>query len=72
MTEVLWLKSLFSELGYLCVHTPIIWSDNQAAKSIVENPVFHARTKHFEINIHFVREKVEKNEFEIRYVPTTY
>ena len=54
------------------MHTPIIWSNNQAAKSIAENPVFHARTKYIEIDIHFIHEKVEKNQVEIKYVPTTH
>ena len=68
----MWLKSLFSELGYPCAHILVLWSDNLAAKSITENPVFHARTKHLEIDIYFVREKVENGEVEIRYVPTDY
>lgn len=72
VTEVLRLKSIFSELGYSCVHTPIIWSDNLATKSMVENLVFHSRTKHIEIDIHFVTKKVEKNEIEIRYVFTSH
>jgi len=54
VTEIRWLKSLFSELGYPCAHVPILWSDNLTAKSIVENLVFHARAKHLEIDIHFV------------------
>ena len=71
VTEIMWLVSLFSELGLKSYPTPIIWSDNMAAKSIAENPVFHSCTKHFEIGLHFVREKVEKGEVEIRYVPTS-
>ena len=67
----MWLKSLFSELGYSCVNTPIIWSDN-LAESILENPIFHSRTKHLEIDVHFVREKVENGEVEIRYVLTSH
>jgi len=66
----MWLKSLFFELGYPCLSTPIVWSDNLAAKSIAENLVFHSRTKHVEIDVHFVREKVEKGDVKIRYVPT--
>ena len=57
VTEVMWLKSLFSELGYPCMHPPVVWSDNLAAKNIAENPVFHSHTKHIEIDIHFLREK---------------
>ena len=67
----MWLVSLFSELGFKSRHTPIIWGDNMAAKSIAENPVFHSCTKHFEIDLHFIREKVEKRDMEIRYVPTS-
>ena len=55
VTEILWLKSLFAELGYQCVHTPIVWSDNMDAKSIAENLVFHSRTEHIEIDVHFAR-----------------
>jgi len=49
-----------------------VWSDNLVAKSIVENPVFHSCTKHIEIDVHFVREKMENGEIEIRYVPTSH
>ena len=63
--ELLWLKSLFVELGYPNVTTPVLWCDNLAAKSMAENPVFHSRTKHVGVDVHFVREKVEKGEVEI-------
>ena len=73
VTEILWLKSLFFELGYPCAKIPVIWSDNlAAAKSIDENPVFHSRTKDIEIDVHFVREKVENRDVEIKYIPTLY
>ena len=57
------------ELGYPCIAIPIVWSDNLAAKSMAENLVFHSSTKHVEIDAHFVREKVENGEVEVRYVP---
>jgi len=34
--------------------------------------VFHGWTKHIELDVHFIQEKVEKGEIEIRYVPTEY
>ena len=39
---------------------------------MAKNFVFHGRTKHIELDVHFIREKVEKGEIEIRYVPTEY
>ena len=72
VTKILWLQSLFLELGYKCGSKPIVWTDNMAAKSIVENLFFHSRTKRIEIDVHFMREKVENGEVDIRYVPTLH
>ena len=72
-TELVWLKALLCELG-ISLHNscPIIWSGNTGAGLMTVNPVFHSRTKHIEIAVHFVREKVEAKELEVRYVPTEF
>ena len=69
-TEVIWLQSLFAELDIKIEPVPIIWCDNTEAKALTDNPVFHSRTKHIEVDIHFIRKKVVDKVLEVRYVPT--
>ncbi|GJT42763.1 nucleotide-binding alpha-beta plait domain-containing protein [Tanacetum coccineum] len=57
VTELTWLQALFNELGIRSSSTLILWCDNLGATYLSANPIFHARTKHVEIDYHFVREK---------------
>ncbi|KAJ0519517.1 putative RNA-directed DNA polymerase [Helianthus annuus] len=56
--ELIWLKNLLFELNVDCKLPMQLSCDSQAALSIAANPVFHERTKHFELDLHFLREKV--------------
>lgn len=56
--EVTWLSSLLKDMGLLDLPPTIIKSDNQAALSIAANPVLHERTKHIEIDCHYIRDKI--------------
>ncbi|KAJ0932174.1 putative RNA-directed DNA polymerase [Helianthus annuus] len=56
--EMMWLKNLLTELGISCSLPMSVFCDSQAALSIAANPVFHERTKHFELDLHFLREKI--------------
>lgn len=71
VAELLWLKSILHELGITISGPAQLWSDNQSAISMASNPVFHARTKHIEIDVHFVREKIAAKAVEVGFVPSS-
>ncbi|KAI3735752.1 hypothetical protein L6452_15264 [Arctium lappa] len=62
-TEVQWLTSLLSELGFSSTTIPTVYCDNLSATSHSANPVFHSRMKHLALDFHFVREKFNKDLF---------
>jgi hypothetical protein len=53
--ELLWLRWLLQDLGIDCSTAVPIHCDNRSAIQIAHNDVFHERTKHIEIDCHFVR-----------------
>jgi hypothetical protein len=69
--ELYWLRMLFKELAIGMFHIPTIWCDNIGAIALTSNPVFHARTKHVEVDYHFIREKVCNNDIKIQHVSTS-
>ncbi|KAK6125101.1 hypothetical protein DH2020_041165 [Rehmannia glutinosa] len=67
--DVIWFQSLFKELKIPLVYPTTIWIDNQSAVSLANNPVFHSRTKHLEIDLHFIRDKIQEGKISVRHVP---
>ncbi|KAK1415763.1 hypothetical protein QVD17_31549 [Tagetes erecta] len=70
VAELTWLQTLLKELRVSTTSAPNLWCDNLGATYLSANPVFHARTKHVEVDFHFVREKVAKKELSVKFIST--
>jgi hypothetical protein len=69
-TEIIWIQSILAELGVPQPKVAYLWCDNLGATYLSDNPVFHARTKHIEVDFHFVRERVANKLLDVRFIPS--
>ncbi|CAL8996386.1 unnamed protein product, partial [Prunus brigantina] len=70
--ELRWFCYLFRELGIPLRSPPCIFVDNVSALHMAANPVFHARTRHIEVDYHFVRELLAQGVLRTRYISSQY
>ena len=68
VSEVVWITTLLKELGSELDEPVVIFSDSKEALQIAANPVFHERTKHIEIDCHFIRQKIQEGLVKTEYV----
>jgi len=66
--EILWLCYLLTDLCFSPSYVTTIWCDNLGATYLSTNPIFHAQTKHVEVDYHFVRNQVAKKKIQIRFI----
>ena len=69
-TEIIWIQALLRELCVPTLIVPILWYDNISAYHMAKNFVFHARTKHIEIDLHFICDQVLRGKIQLHFVPT--
>ena len=72
VSESCWLRNLLLELHYPTHKATIVNCDNVSAIFLSSNPIQHQRTKHIELDIHFVREKVARGQVRVLHVPSRY
>ena len=68
--EAIWLRRLLFDVGCDVDSPTVIYEDNHGAIELSKNPKFHNRTKHIDINHHFIRERVLSKEILVNYCPT--
>ncbi|KAL3830766.1 hypothetical protein ACJIZ3_019568 [Penstemon smallii] len=66
--EVLWIQSLMTELGILSHTPPTLYCDNLGATYLSKNPILHYRTKHVDIDYHFVRDRVQAKALRVSFL----
>jgi hypothetical protein len=72
MREATWLRQLLTELGYYGgKETITVHADNQSAIALGKSPGFHKRSKHIDVQYHYVREQVENGRVKTPYLPTS-
>lgn len=66
-----WMRNLLQELHVDIKKATVIYCDNVSVIYLAQNPVHHRRTKHVELDIHFVCEKVVVGQLRVLHVSTT-
>jgi hypothetical protein len=72
VSESCWLRNLLLELHFPLSLATLVYCDNVSAIYLSGNPVQHQRTKHIEMDIHFVREKVARGQARVLHVPSRH
>jgi uncharacterized OB-fold protein len=68
--EMIWLQYLLKDLGMSKYSPTILFCDNQGAISLAKNPTHHAKTKHVDVQLHFIRDHIDKGTIDVKYCPT--
>ena len=71
MAEAACLRQLLAEPHSPLAKSTLFYCDNVSAMYLSTNPVQHQRTKHVEIDLHFVRDRVAIGDVRVLHVPTT-
>lgn len=66
--QALWLRSLLKELTGWKQERVKLYVDNSAAIALMQNPVFHGRSKHIDTKYHFIRECIERDQIEVEHI----
>jgi len=69
--EMVWLKKCTDGTGFRQPGPMLMYCDNQSAIYIAQNPVFHERTKHIEIDCHFVSDAWTKKVVTFQFTPSS-
>ena len=64
-TDLMWVQHLLTDIGISISQPLVLWSGNLGAQALACNPVYHARTKHIELDVHFIRNLISEHKLEV-------
>ncbi|GJU69084.1 RNA-directed DNA polymerase, eukaryota [Tanacetum coccineum] len=70
--ELLWLSYLLKDLGINVQFPVTLFCDNKSAQMLAANPCFHDRSKHVDIDCHFIREKIQDGFLQTAHIPSSF
>ncbi|XP_025693090.1 uncharacterized mitochondrial protein AtMg00810-like [Arachis hypogaea] len=69
VAELTWIKTMMRELLHPLPEAPMLYCDNLSAVLLAANPILHSKSKHFEIDLHFVRDFVNSKAIQVSHIP---
>lgn len=70
VTEITWVTSIMKELCITLASVPLVYCDNSSAVALSRNHVLYNRTKHMELDVYFVRDKVIQGSLDVVHIPS--
>ncbi|KAM2258629.1 hypothetical protein ACFX1S_003699 [Malus domestica] len=67
--DLFWIRALLKDMHQRILVPPLLHCDNLSALALSSNPVFHSKIKHLDTDYHFVREKVQRGDLIVQYIP---
>lgn len=68
--EIVWLLKLIGEIYPYQNIATTLYIDNQSTLELIKNPVLHKRSKHIDVQYHYIREQYDKKVFQLKYINT--
>lgn len=71
VSEIIWLNGLLKDLHVFNLVPIPVYCDSKAAIQIASNLIYHEKTKHIEIDCHFMREKLQDGLISLKHVASS-
>ena len=68
VAELIWVRNLLDEIQVPLQATPMVYCDNMSVVLLATNPILHSKSKHFKLDLYFIRDYVAKGHVQISHI----